>query len=167
MPRKTETLTRINNDGKLRKKYDNSKSNAIKDGIVFLLTFDQYVDLIKQAGLTSSRLSRTNEKHYALSRISNQDSFTLDNCRFIACLKPLMSSDERFNRIKEGVRYQAIARTLMAAVKRDSELSKMDQRYVGVKNGQFGSFWITDGTVNKKWRLDKGVIPTEFHRGRV
>ena len=37
----------------------------------------------------------------------------------------------------------------------------------GVKNSQLGTFWITDGTVNKKWKISKGEIPEGFYKGRV
>ena len=35
---------------------------------------------------------------------------------------------------------------------------------VGEKNSQFGSFWITNGKINKKTRSE---IPKGWYRGRV
>ena len=37
----------------------------------------------------------------------------------------------------------------------------------GKNNSQYGTFWITDGVINKKWKLDYGDIPSGFQKGRV
>ena len=37
----------------------------------------------------------------------------------------------------------------------------------GKNNSQYGTFWITDGVINKKWKLDYGDIPIGFQKGRV
>jgi len=39
--------------------------------------------------------------------------------------------------------------------------------YKGKRNSQYGSFWITDGEVNKKWREEFGKIPRGYKRGRI
>lgn len=39
--------------------------------------------------------------------------------------------------------------------------------FLGSRNSQAGTFWITDGIVNKKWHDNKGDLPPLFHRGRV
>lgn len=57
-----------------------------------------------------------------------------------------------------------------ARAKRVSRLAEnaslLDPRYSGSRNSQSGSFWITNGTVNKKWRDLLGKIPRGFKRGR-
>ena len=55
--------------------------------------------------------------------------------------------------------------TLVAKAK-EREAS-LDKRYSASKNSQYGSFWITDGSVNRKWKDDKGRIPKGFNRGRT
>lgn len=37
----------------------------------------------------------------------------------------------------------------------------------GSKNSQFGTFWITNGVINKKWADKLGAIPENFYKGRV
>jgi hypothetical protein len=37
----------------------------------------------------------------------------------------------------------------------------------GSKNAQYGTFWITDGLNNKKWKDELGNIPENFRKGRV
>ena len=44
---------------------------------------------------------------------------------------------------------------------------KMCGKGTGKNNSQYGSFWITDGCVNKKWKQDKGDLPVGFYKGRV
>ena len=40
-------------------------------------------------------------------------------------------------------------------------------KHCNEKNSQFGTYWITDGNVNKKWKDEKGPIPNNFYKGRV
>lgn len=44
---------------------------------------------------------------------------------------------------------------------------KMYGKGTGKNNSQYGTFWITDGCINKKWRQDKGELPDGFYKGRV
>lgn len=37
----------------------------------------------------------------------------------------------------------------------------------GSGNSQYGTFWITNGVENKKWRNSYGDIPEGFHKGRI
>lgn len=43
----------------------------------------------------------------------------------------------------------------------------LDKRYTGSSSSQLGSFWLTDGSTNLKWRESKGKIPKGFKRGRT
>ena len=38
---------------------------------------------------------------------------------------------------------------------------------MGKNNSQFGTFWITNGENNKKWKDEYGDIPVGYKRGRV
>lgn len=40
-------------------------------------------------------------------------------------------------------------------------------KHVGVKNSQFGTYWITNGIENKKVRKDIDFIPQGWYKGRV
>ena len=39
--------------------------------------------------------------------------------------------------------------------------------YAGTKNSQYGTFWITNGSDNKKWSLENGKLPRGFAKGRT
>lgn len=49
--------------------------------------------------------------------------------------------------------------------KQKMSLSNSDNHF-GEKNSQFGSFWVTDGTTNKKIKNGE-VIPDNFYKGRT
>ena len=50
------------------------------------------------------------------------------------------------------------------AKKNQKEALQRNAHQAGIKNSQFGSFWITNGIINKK---SKGVIPEGFYKGRI
>lgn len=88
--RQATTITRIrtaleielDDDGKLRQRWYNKQMNARKEGLECFLTFDEYCQLVKDAGLVSSNLGFSGDK-YVLARFNDQGDYTLDNCRFI------------------------------------------------------------------------------------
>ena len=47
------------------------------------------------------------------------------------------------------------------------KMSRKAHARTGSKNSQFGTFWITDGVINKKWSDKLGIIPENFYKGRV
>ena len=59
------------------------------------------------------------------------------------------------------------------AIKREADRKKKIREkqkhpsYAGENGSQYGTFWITDGTTNKKWKDDLGKLPRSFHRGRT
>jgi hypothetical protein len=193
MPTRLIETTDVDDDGKLRMRFHNAKSNAKKSGIRFLLTFDQYVDQIKRAGLTSSRISRSHQERYVLVRVSDRGPYARGNCRFVTMSERnrnrwpsvktklanrrsfrkaseaflRLSPDERKQRCVYNLRHHLTAKRLIGAVIKDQKRSKLDQRYTGENNGQYGSFWLTDGVTNRKWRLEYGDIPEGFRRGRI
>jgi len=57
------------------------------------------------------------------------------------------------------------AHTEVATQKRKDTFIAIEHQK-GKRNSQFGSFWITDGKVNKKWRSELGCIPSGFFKGR-
>lgn len=186
----------IDDDKKLKRKYINKRVNAAKEGIDFLLSFEDFCQLVLDAGLVSSDLGFTG-KMYVLARYNDTGPYEYGNCRFI-----LQSENAKEKVVSEKMRQSSIEKCKMmtAMYKDDPEfkakryqalitspkfqaqlekrkeqkqvrLQELDQHkhpsYKGPRNSQFGSYWITNGTVNKKWRDDLGDLPEGFYRGRV
>lgn len=188
------SLSIVDDDGKLYQRYKNKCINAEKEGLSCDLTYEEFCQLVCDAGLVSSKLGFTGEK-YVLARYNDSGNYTVDNCRFItqkenvaerriseksrttsrenvkkayAALKDL-SSEELSRQIKSSPKWQEYSTKREEEKKRNciARLANMDHRYVGEHNSQFGSFWITDGVMNKKWKEEYGMIPDGWYRGRV
>lgn len=69
----------LDDDGKLNQRYYNKKFNARKEKIAFELTFDEYCELLQDAGICSSDLGI---KKYHLSRHNDSGGYTVGNCEF-------------------------------------------------------------------------------------
>lgn len=73
----------LDDDGELYNKYKQKRSNALytqKKG--FNLTFEEYCQLVNDAGLVSSQLGYKGEG-YVLARFNDEGSYEYGNCRFI------------------------------------------------------------------------------------
>lgn len=68
---KSELERSLDDDGKLKRRFVNKRVNAKKENIPFNLTYEQYMELVNEAGLKSSQLGFTGEG-YVLGR--NNDS---------------------------------------------------------------------------------------------
>ena len=90
----------------------------------------------------------------------------------------LMSKEERSNQIKHGQKnskkYQDILarkheqHLLHLETKRKSVIESSNaQRHSGIHNSQYGTFWITNGCTNKKWKDSFGPIPCGYYKGRT
>lgn len=64
---------------KIKQKFWNKRVNANKEGIVFSLTLEQYVQLMDDAGLSVSDLCI---KGYHLSRKDDSGAYEIGNCSF-------------------------------------------------------------------------------------
>lgn len=53
------------------------------------------------------------------------------------------------------------------ATKKKKETFKKISHQQGSKNSSFGTFWITDGIFNKKWKNSLGNLPEMFYKGRI
>lgn len=79
----------LDDDGELYNKYRQKRSNALytqKKG--FNLTFEEYCQLVKEAGLVSSQLGYKGEG-YVLARFNDEGSYEYGNCRFITQIENL------------------------------------------------------------------------------
>ena len=187
----------INDDGKLRNKWLNKKNNAKAEDIEFLLSYEQWCRLVEEAGLRSSDLGFSGKnfvlarfKDRGPYKLGNCRFITQkDNA---AEKKPLtktaiekavrsraitrkkkMSVDpdyykltaEAKNKIRESAWHKC--RIAEGAAAKAERFDNASPSHRGDKNSQFGTFWITDGTVNKKWSKEKGRIPKSFYKGRT
>jgi hypothetical protein len=184
----------LNDDGKLKQRYYNKRSNAAKENIEFLLSPKQFMQLMVDAGITSSDCG---VKGYHLARNNDTGPYKIGNCSFVWYLVNLqekrvskrMQQASRRNgrraadalrtlaktrrgrhlitqRIKDGQRaYVSRIRARAKQRQRDRQAG-LHPSYAGVNNSQFGTYWITDGTTNMKWNDDKGRIPKKFFLGR-
>ena len=186
----------LDDDNKLKKKYINKKVNATKEGIEFLLSFEEFCLLVEEAGLVSSDLGFTG-RMYVLARYNDEGPYEYGNCRFILQSEnakekvvsekmrqssiekcKMMSELYRTNLEFQHKRVQALlssekfkAQCLTRKQNKKIRLEKLDElkhpSFKGPRNSQFGSYWITNGIVNKKWRDDLGDLPENFYKGRV
>ena len=184
----------IDDDGKLYRKFSNKSVNAKKENIPFLLTFDDFCTLLKDAGITSSQLGFTGD-NYVLARYGDKGNYEVGNCRFITQIEnakertvtdksreasrnnvakmnqqnALLSTDELGNRIKNSPKYRAYAELRKAQAEEHRKVldAQKNPSYTGNKNSQYGTYWITNGINNTKWADNKGSIPDGWRRGRV
>ena len=186
----------VDDDGKLRQRWNNKRVNAEKENIPFALSFEEYTVLVEQAKLKSSDLGFTG-KNYVLARYNDTGAYVVGNCRFITHMENMaeqkktaaqeagrqiglkamqernanMSDEEKaekYRKIRKGIDNSPYMKQLREQAKKNNEAkrAKMNKSYTGSNNSQFGSYWITDGQINKKWKDDKGDIPNGFYRGR-
>lgn len=180
----------IDDDGKLKQRFINKCVNAKKEGILCRLTFDEYCSLVYKAGLKSSQLGFTGEK-YVLARYNDKGDYTLDNCRFITQRENAMerkvskkaqnASSNNINtynaKLKSDKALQTehnrkISDALQQKyqqhniIKRKEFEKRANKSYLGSKNSQYGTYWITNGINNTKWHDDKGNMPTDYYKGR-
>lgn len=77
-------IKKLDDDGKLRRRWYNKRSNAAKLGIGFNLSFEEFCGLITEAGIKSSALGHTG---YHLARYNDAGDYVVGNCRFIPFLE--------------------------------------------------------------------------------
>ncbi len=95
MREKSPLEQKLDDDGKLIQKWRNKCVNAKAEGIDCNLTFDEYCQLVDEAGLTSSQLGFTGEG-YVLGRVNDEGNYETGNCRFITQKE---NSDEKLTRL--------------------------------------------------------------------
>jgi len=182
----------LDDDNKLYSKFSNKRVNAFQEGIPFRLTYKQYRKLVRRARLKSSDLGFSG-RGYVLARYNDTGPYEMGNCRFITQLENAREKkisdksrkassknakrahdvwmsippEERSRRVKEGLSENTKKRRAVAKKKRIEFEKTAHKSYLGERNSQYGSFWITNGSENRKWHPDKGKIPKKFYRGRT
>jgi hypothetical protein len=93
----------VNDDGKLKQRWQNKRVNARAEGIECNLTYDEYCQLVDNAGLKSSQLGYTGEG-YVLARYNDSGNYEIGNCRFITQQE---NSDEKNERLFHTSEYHS------------------------------------------------------------
>ena len=174
----------LDDDEKLKQKFFNKRVNAEKEGIAFSLTFEEFEQLMLQAGITSSQLGI---KQYHLASYNDLGTYSIGNCRFIWYLANLAEKRvSNRSRIASSQNLILATKALTAEVlaRRQSglaafRLKKKDQieerrrlaaqktpSFSGSKNSQFATIWITNERQNRKIRIGES-IPPNWRRGRI
>lgn len=178
----------IDDDGKLLQKYRNKKVNARKEGIEFDLAFKDLCILLANAGLKSSDWGFTAGHNFVLARYNDSGSYAIDNCRFITQTEnnaekivsdssreasrqniKKVDHEKRMRAYKESKKYQEYCRLRKekAIVRAELWYQTLHPSYRGEKNSNFGTYWLTDGIHNIKWKDSKGIWPEGYYKGRI
>ena len=152
-------MNEINDDGKLRRKFTRKRANAKKNGTVSMLTYSEFVGLMREAGIKSSQLGPTG---YHLARYGDSGPYAVGNCRFVTFevnQKEKKAPDSAV--ISRGLhRYYANNPGSFTGRKHREDTKEAIGRansvsQKGERNSQFGRAWVTNGTIDKKIDQDK------------
>lgn len=174
---------------KQRQKISNKRVNAEKEGIKFLLSDEEIIKLLNLAGITFDDWGFSSDKKYVLARYGDSGNYEFGNCRFItqkenAKEKKISEKSKKISSLNSKKGLEAINRP-ESLKKREESLLKYNLRrkeeaiqrriekekflhksYIGSKNSQFGTMWITNGEVNKKVNKND-EIPNGYRKGRI
>ena len=159
----------FDDDGKLRRRYSNKRVNAEAEGIGFHLTYEEFVGLLREAGIVSSDLGIDK---YHLARYRDQGDYTVGNCRFIWYTENVaekkvteevrassrrnqqrfvsrLNSDLVFHEkwvaaVNEGTAIHRKQRKVRAKKRRAEFERNANQSYLNEKNSQHGTCWIVN-----------------------
>ena len=160
----------VDDDGELNNKYRHKKWNAKRKGLACFLTFDEYADLVREAGIKSSNIGPAG---FHLARHGDNGDYTIGNCRFIPYLAnvaektpaagPVLSEAmRRYYETHEGS-FTGKSHSLKTrrAIGKANSIAQ-----AGAGNSQHGTCWITDGRTSKKIKKSDAV-PQGWRRGRA
>lgn len=153
-------LEKIDDDGKLRKKYNNKKTHS-KNTVGFNLTLKEYCQLVIDAGLVSSQIGFSGDK-YVLGRYGDTGSYEIGNCKFITQSE---NNKERKTTEKMSNAWISIAKHMTEQNKNNPEFGKKVSEgikrnggFYGEKNSQYKTFWITNGGDSMKWKKNMEIF---------
>lgn len=107
--KKSPLEQKLDDDGKLIQKWRNKCVNAKAEGLKCKLTFEEYCQLVDQAGLVSSQLGFTGQG-YVLARYNDEGDYEMGNCRFITQKE---NSDEKHARINHNNQHHTLYQTFL------------------------------------------------------
>ena len=172
----TELSDELDDNGKLYKNYKERLSANKSAKHKFLLTYEEFCILLKEAGIKSSDLGYSGN-NYDLARYGDQGDYTFGNCRFITHKENLdermyngLTEKER-REIKEKEKQEVARRKLERDEKRKQKQEEYqankDTRYSNEHCSSYGTHWITNGMESRKWRPWKEEIPEGWYLGRT
>lgn len=163
----------LDDDGELYRKFRKKRAAAKHQGIGFELTYAEWCVLVAEASIKSSDLG-LNGNLYALARYGDSGPYRVGNCRFVTYsennTEKVFTDKAREALRKEALRASRIGvkvRQEKARTRRAEYEASANTSFLNERNSQWGTFWITDGIVNKKWSCMKGEFPQGFRRGRT
>lgn len=163
--------------------------NAEKENVEFLLSYDEICGLLNEANIQSSDWGFTGN-NFVLARYNDAGPYKIGNCRFItqfennaekkfseaslkASQRNIKTAFEKLNSNAEALERREISlkfyqqKRKQDAELRHEELDKLKHpSYKGEGNSQFGTRWITEGTLNRKISKDD-LVPEGWKYGRT
>lgn len=163
---------KIDDDGRLNEKYRHKKSNAKRHGLVCLLSFQEYCQLVADAGIKSSDIGRGK---YHLARYGDKGNYEIGNCRFITHQENMNERVMVSDNVSSGLLkyYKTHPGSFTGKVhSKKSKLAigvKNKISQLGKRNSQFGTCWITRSGINKRInRSDVDLyLAMGWRKGRV
>lgn len=107
---KTPLEAKLDDDGKLRHKWIQKKHNAHREQhLEFYLSFDEFCQLMDDAGITSSQLGIALDR-YVLARKGDTGPYEIGNCRFITQRENMIERNENHGWIThDGPAYKQLS----------------------------------------------------------
>lgn len=156
----------------IRKKYKEKKKNSKKRNIQFLLSREEFIQKIFEAGIKPNQIS-TGINDYHLARRANIDgvkicdgdlSYSSNTCEFILHSENIKERDESFHQTKEWKEKQRIAQA--GRKLSDETKSKISKSAKGNKSN-IGKIWIHNTITSQSKLIPKDQpIPPGFIKGR-
>ena len=147
-------MDEIDDDGKLRRKFTRKRANAKKGGTVCLLTFAEFIGLMRAAAIKSSALG---VRGYHLARYGDAGPYVVGNCRFVPWnVNAREKAPPDPAAVSRGLyRYYAAHPGTFSGRQHKIEskaaigaANSVSQK--GERNSQFGRSWVTNDLIDKK-----------------
>lgn len=81
----------------LKEKYENKRKFSKYSKVNFLLTYEEYLEKAKAAGITCASQIGIKRDQYQLSRYKDRGHYTVENCRFITKLENMQERNTHYN----------------------------------------------------------------------
>ncbi len=161
-------------DGKLRERYRHKMQNAARHEppIGFQLTFEEYCQLLRDAGIKSSQLG---VRGYHLARYGDVGPYAVGNCRFVPYLVNQAEKKMDPEKVSAGLLryYENHPGTFTGKNHSDETKRKIGDAnsvsQAAERNSQYGTCWITRDGVNKRIKKEdkESYLCNGWSSGRV